>query len=156
MPNKNIGKVNLPPLGQIGVVVKDLDKAIAYYSSIFGMGPWRIVELDFPEVKVRDKTYPWKVRIAFTKLGPVEFELISNIGGRSVHSEFLEQGKEGLHHLGFFVNAEEKEHITAELAKNGIDIIQGGKSSWPGGSYAYLDTEKIGGIIFELICRPSE
>jgi len=156
MDNKATGKVKLPPLGHVGVVVKDLDKAIEYYSSIFGMGPWRIVELDFPEVQVRDQTYPWKVRIGFTQLGPVEFELLQTLAGRSTHSELLDEGREGLHHLGFFVSGEEKDHIITELAKEGIGVIQGGKSKYHSGSYAYLDTQKIGGVIFELLHRPSE
>jgi hypothetical protein len=33
MDNKIIGKVKLPPVEQIGIVVKDMDQAIDYYSS---------------------------------------------------------------------------------------------------------------------------
>ena len=155
MENKVIGKMKLPPLSQVGVVVKDLDKAMDYYSSVFGMGPWRVVEVDAPEVRLRDETYAWKGRIAFTQLGPVEFELIQTIKGRSIHSEFLDEGREGLHHLGFRVTGEEKSYIIAQLAKGGIGVTQGGES-FHGGSYAYLDTQKIGGVIFEFIYRPSE
>ena len=155
MENKPKGKMPLPPVGQIGVVVKDLDECMEYYSSTFGIGPWRVVELDFPEIELRDKTHPWKVRVGFASLGPVEFELIQVIGGRSIHSEFLDAGREGLHHLGFFCTAEEKERIMADAKKTGIKVIQGGKSQYHSGSYAYLETDKVGGIIFELINRPS-
>ena len=155
MEDKPKGKVQLPPVGQIGVVVKDVDKCMEYYSSTFGMGPWRVVEIDFPEVQLRDKTYPCKLRIGFTSLGPVEFEVIQVLEGRSIHSEFLDEGREGLHHLGFFVSAEEKERIMADAARAGIGLIQGGKSQYHSGSYAYLDTDKTGGIMFEFINRPS-
>ncbi len=156
MEDKPEGKVQLPPVGQVGVVVKDLDECMEYYSSTFGIGPWRVVELDFPEVKLRDETHPWKVRVGFASLGPVELELIQVVGGRSIHSEFLDEGREGLHHLGFFCAAEEKERILADAEKAGIKVIQGGKSQYHSGSYAYLETDKIGGILFEFIHRPSE
>ncbi len=156
MEKKPKGKVNLPPVGQIGVVVKDLDKAMKYYTETFGMGPWKVVQLDFPEVEVRGKKHPWKVKVAFTSLGPVEFELIDVVEGRSIHSEFLDEGREGLHHLGFFVTAEEKERIIQDAAKAGIGVIQGGKSQHHSGSYAYLDSDKTGGIMFELINRPPD
>jgi len=113
-----------------------------------------VVELDIPEVKLRDKTHPWKVRIGFVSLGPVELELIQVLEGRSIHSEFLDLGREGLHHLGFFCTAGEKERILADAEKAGVEVIQGGKSQYHSGSYAYLESDKIGGILFELIHRP--
>ena len=157
MENKTGGKVKLPPLGQVGVVVKDLNKAMEYYSAVFGMGPWKIVESDFPAVQVRDKTVPWKLRVALTQLGPVELELMQILAGRSIHSEFLDQGREGLHHLGFFVSSvEEKELLTEELSKRGVGIIQSGITPLRRVSFAYLDSEKIGGVIFELLHRPPQ
>ena len=106
-------EIRLPALEQIGVVVKDLDKTMEYYTSTFGVGPWRVVEVDYPEVMVHDRICPWKVKVAFASLGPVELELIQVIAGRSIHSEFLEEGREGLHHLGFLLEKEAKERFIA-------------------------------------------
>ena len=136
------GAVKLPAVGQVGIVVKDLDKIIEYYSSTFGIGPWRVIEVDRPEVMLRGQKYPYRARYAFANLGPVELELIEVISGRSIHSEFLEEGREGLHHLGFFLAREEKERILAKLSDQGINV------TWGSG---YLDTERMGGVIFELI-----
>ena len=36
-------KVNLPPVTQIGVVVRDLDQAMEYYSKTLGLGPFNPV-----------------------------------------------------------------------------------------------------------------
>ena len=80
--------------------------------------------------------------------------IIQVISGKSIHLEFLDQGSEGLHHLGFFVTQEEKDQITADLGSKGIGVIQGAKSSTGRGSHAYLDTEGIGGVPFELIHKP--
>ncbi len=155
MEDNDTGKVKLPPLGQVGVVVKDLDKAVEYYSSNFGIGPWRFTEGDYPEAHVRNQIHRWKYRIAFANLGPVEFELIQNMEGRSIHSEFLEKGNEGLHHLGFFFTKEEKDRVITELAKKKVKVMQDGKSLSHSGSYAYVDSDQIGGVIFEFIHRPS-
>ncbi len=155
MKNEAKGKVQLPPVGQIGVVVKDLDECMEYYSSTFGIGPWRVVEYDFPEIKVRDKTYPCKIKAGFASLGPVELELIQVVEGHSIHSEFLDSGREGLHHLAFFCTEEEKKRLLADAESVGIKVTQGGKSSWHSGSFSYLDSDKVGGVIFELIHRPS-
>ena len=34
----------MPPPAQVGVVVKDVDEAIEYYSRVFGLGPFQIIE----------------------------------------------------------------------------------------------------------------
>ena len=39
------------------------------------------------------------VLLALAKSGPIEIELIEVLGGRSIHSEALEQGRTGPHHL---------------------------------------------------------
>ena len=154
MEKETGGMVKLPPVGQLGVVVKDVDKTIDYYSSTYGIGPWRTVEINHPEVQVRDKTHFWKAKLAFASMGPVEIELIQNIDGRSIHSEFLDEGREGLHHLDFFFSDEDEMNRTiAELVKDGFEVIQGGKSRSAKGSYAYLDTDKVAGIMFEFIYR---
>ena len=155
MLDKAIAEMKLPGPGQIGILVKDLDKAMEYYSAILDVGPWRIAEFDVPALKARDQTYSWKARIAFAKLGSIELELIHIVEGRSIHSEFLEKGREGLHHLGFFVSKDEMDTIIEQLSDRGVGILQGGMSGNKDGRYAYLDTEGIGGVIFELIYRPS-
>ncbi|MDO8568149.1 MAG: VOC family protein [Dehalococcoidales bacterium] len=143
-----------PALGHIGVAVKDLDKTIKFYSSTFGIKPWRMAEADYKDVMVRGKKQSFKVRLAFASLGPVEIELIEIRGGKALYSEYLDAGREGLHHLGFHVSKEDKDRITASLAEQGIEVSQGANSRLHSGSYAYFDTEKIGGVIFELVNRP--
>jgi methylmalonyl-CoA/ethylmalonyl-CoA epimerase len=150
MDNQIIGKVKLPPVSQIGMIVKDLDKVKDFYSSTFGIGPWVVKEGEYRELKVRDRVYSCKTKVAWAKFGPIELELFQVREGRSLHSEFLDKGREGVHHLGFVVKKGEKERIIKELAKEGIQVVQAAKR--PGVSYAFLDTEKQGGgVFFELI-----
>ena len=154
--NSNVtGKITLPPTIQIGIVVKDLDKVMEFYSSTFGIGPWEVRE-GASESTVGGRTYAFKTKVAFAQLGPVVLELFQVTDGRSpVHAVFLDKGREGVHHLGFYVSKEEKEKMVASLAEIGIGVVQEGQVS-KRGSYTFLDTEKTGGVFFELIARYTE
>ena len=52
-----------------------------------------------------------------------------------------------MHHLGIRVDDVAKE--VDSLTKQGIGVIQQGKVA--GVNFAYLNTEEIGGVIFELL-----
>ena len=139
-------QLELPEVGQIGVVVEDLDRAASLLESNFGLGPFRVEELEAPNVWDRGQEKHIKARLGFATMGQVELELIHIVEGDSVHLEFLRQHGEGIHHLGFKV-----ENFEAKLqqAKDmGFEVLQTG----PGGRfYAYLDTRRCGGLVFELI-----
>ena len=139
-------QLKLPEVSQIGVVVEDLDRAVAFYQSVFGMGPFRIQEAEAPNVWDRGKEKRIKARLGFTNLGQVEIEFIHILEGDSFHLEFLREHGEGLHHLGFKVKDFQAK---LELAKAmGFEVLQTGPL---GRFYAYLDTRRCGGIIVELI-----
>jgi len=149
------GKAKLGPLAQVGVVVKEVDKVVAFYSSTFGIGPWEIRDGE-SEAKVGGQTYVYKTRVAFAQLGPVTLELFEVREGRSpVHAQFLDKDREGVHHLGFYTSREEKEKVIADLAEKGVSVFQDSHIK-PSGRTTFLDTAKTGGIFFELIERPAE
>ena len=139
-------QLQLPGVGQIGVVVEDIDRAIAFYESTFGIGPWDIREVGAPNVWDRGEEKFIKARLAFADIGQVEIELIQILEGDSLHLEFLREHGEGLHHLGFFVKDFAAKLEQAEAM--GLKVLQ--KDPF-GQAYAYLDTREPGGIIFELI-----
>jgi len=147
-------KMRLPELGQIGIVVKDLDATVEYYSTKLGIGPWRIEEIDVPDTGAGKSGYAWKGKVAFAQSGAIEIELIQVISGKSIHTEFLDRGREGLHHLGFFVGDGEMDRMLETLGKQGIEVTQGGGGRTKGSKYAYLNTDGTGGVVFELIHKP--
>jgi methylmalonyl-CoA/ethylmalonyl-CoA epimerase len=142
-------RLRLPGVCQIGVVVKDLDSAVAYYSNTFGIGPFEFIERHYDGVTIRRRNdASYTVRLAKAPMGAVELELIQVTEGDSIHLEFLEKRGEGIEHLGFRVP-----DLDAEIKRfkeSGIDVLQSVRRP-DGGGYAYMDTENIGGIIFELI-----
>lgn len=150
--------VKLSSPAQIAFVVKDREKARAFYSTHFGIGPWRVAELEYPEIMVRGKKSAYKMALASFAWGnDVDLCLVQPLSGGSLYSEFLEEGREGLHHLAFDFPKEEKERVLAELKPKGIEVIQGAVSSFgTGASFAYLNTDQMGGAIFEVRYRPSK
>jgi catechol 2,3-dioxygenase-like lactoylglutathione lyase family enzyme len=139
-------KLQLPGVGQIGVVVEDIDRTIAFYQSAFGLGPFDIREVGAPNVWDRGKEKPIKARLAFATVGQVELELIQILEGDSFHLDFLRKHGEGIHHVGFFVK-----DFPAKLEQAkamGFEVLQRDPF---GQAYAYLDTRQPGGMIFELI-----
>jgi methylmalonyl-CoA/ethylmalonyl-CoA epimerase len=141
-----IEQLQLPAVGQIGVVVENVDRAIAFYQSAFGLGPFDVREMGAPNVWDRGEEKPIKARLAFADLGGVQLELIQILEGDSFHLEFLREHGEGIHHLGFFV-PDFKAKVEKAKAM-GFRVLQTGPF---GLAYAYLDTRQPGGIIFELI-----
>lgn len=132
-------------LYQIGVVVRDLDRAIEYYESI-GIGPFRRLSLE----GLRNKTqygnpYDFEMRVALTQLGTVELELIQPVDS-PLQQDFLDKYGEGINHVAFRVddiNAEE-----ARLVKKGFKVVQSVRRA--NGGSSYFDTGKVGGVLFEL------
>lgn len=139
-------QLELPEVSQIGVVVEDLDRAVAFYQSTFGLGPFRIQEAEAPNVWDRGEEKRIKARLGFAMLGQVELELIHILEGDSVHIEFLREHGEGLHHLGFKVKDFQAKLEQAKAM--GFEVLQMGPF---GRFYAYLDTRRCGGVIVELI-----
>jgi methylmalonyl-CoA/ethylmalonyl-CoA epimerase len=139
-------QLQLPEVSQIGVVVKDLDRVVAFYQSTFGMGPFRIQEAEAPNVWDRGQEKHIKARLGFAMMGQVELEFIHILEGDSVHLEFLREHGEGLHHLGFKVKDFQAKLKQAKAM--GFEVLQTGPM---GRFYAYLDTRQHGGVILELI-----
>lgn len=96
-------KLSLPAMSQVGIVVKDLDKAMDYYATVFGVGPFNTFQFNPEKHWVRGKIHPVSLKVALAPMGQVEFELIEPLSD-SPHREFLESYGEGLHHIGFVID----------------------------------------------------
>ena len=133
----------LKAVDQVSFAVKDIDETIESWSSMYGIGPWTFAENGGKDAKGR----PWKIRMAFAYLGPVQIELVQCTVGRIFQSRFLDTWGEGLHHLGFYVD-----DLDAQVEKL---VAKGAKLFvHDPGRFAYLDSGGPGGAIFELMQRP--
>lgn len=138
---------------QIGIVVKNIDETLKYYKEVFSFGPFEVRYVDYSTATYYGKTAGYKGKRAFFLLGPIQIELIELVSGKTVHEDFLKEKGEGLNHLGFRVDDLEIAKKNAENA--GLHVIQ--SFTRPDGTgFAYLDSDKVGGVIFELIQRPKQ
>ena len=135
---------------QIGIVVKSIDETIEYYEKVFGFGPFRVVQVDYPNATYYGETAGYRGKRAFFNLGPIQIELIELIDGKTIHEDFLKYKGEGIHHIAFEVDDLEKSEENARKA--GLKVTQSFRRP-DGSGFAYLDSERIGGISFELIQR---
>ncbi len=135
---------------QIGIVVKSVDETLKYYQQMFGFKDFEIRYVDYPTATYYGKTEGYKGKRGFFYLGPVQIELIELVSGKTIHEDFLKEKGEGLNHLGFRVDDLEQAKKDAEKA--GLHVIQG--FTRPDGTgFAYIDSDKVGGVIIEMIQR---
>ncbi len=138
--------VKLTKLDQVGIVVKDLDKAMDFYSSTFGLGPFRAIEFGM-DIDYKGKEWSIKQRSAHFQCGQVELELVNVLQGETPHTDFLAAKGEGVQHLRFEVD--DLESTLAGLAKGGIRPVWTKSTSHV--DFAYVSSDAVGGVMFELI-----
>nr|MDO8135499.1 VOC family protein [Candidatus Njordarchaeum guaymaensis] len=136
--------INMP---QIGIVVRNTEKALEYYEKTLGLAHF----VSFVSERQTEKGKA-KLRISIGEVAGIQIELIEVVEGETFHSQFLKQGREGLHHVGFYVDDIEKK--LRELTQKGVKVLERGTLREVGVKYAYLDTARISGVIFELIQLP--
>jgi catechol 2,3-dioxygenase-like lactoylglutathione lyase family enzyme len=149
--------LQLKRLVQIGIVVADRDQTTRLLTSLFGIGPFRLVEWpDRAESKYyyRGAEEHIRIRQAFVQLGDVEVELIQPLEGRSGYSDFLDQTGGGIHHVLFEVS--DIDPVIQELAKSGVTVLQSGTGIRPGTRWVLLDTREMLGFYVELRHRPGK
>ena len=149
----NINGINFPKLNQIGILVKDIPEAAAYYSKLLGIGPWFRSKTVRHDLVFRDKPITLDLDLVIAFRGGMEYELIQVRGGdECVYSEMLRKNGGGIHHLGAVVW--DFDGKLAKVREAGITVLQSGTITTKGAAvtkYAYLDTVDQCGIITELI-----
>lgn len=155
MEKKSSGKSDYTKLQHVGVVVKDIKKAIAFLEKM-GIGPFTVpgAKPGSPPVftipfkgELHGKPAAWKTTISFAKMGDVELELLEPTEGPQALKESLDKTGEGLHHLGFMTDDLDKE--IANFKKNGIGIWTIARQEG-GGGFLYSDPSPLGGIAVEF------
>ncbi len=134
---------------QVCVVVSDLARATAFYESL-GMGPFREGPSAHTTHRVVRGVDAPTTRLAgvIASLGSIELELIQPLEGPSIQREFLERHGEGAIHLCAYTDDLQRDILWMQEHR-GVKVISFGELS-DGGSFAYFDTQGIGGLVLEL------
>ena len=117
----DIALLGLPPCDQVGFVVRDLERAMAMYAPLFG--PFTTMDGSVKQALYRGRLAlaDAGLHIAFGRSGDLEIELIEWTGGESPHREFIEAGREGMHHIRFRV--ENTDHWVEKLRPLGYEAV---------------------------------
>ena len=98
----SLDTLGLPPIDQVGFVVKSLAEAEERYGALFG--PWTRMDGSVEAATYRGRVCDAKLGLLFGHSGDLEIEFIEWRSGESPHREFIEAGREGMHHLRYRVD----------------------------------------------------
>jgi methylmalonyl-CoA/ethylmalonyl-CoA epimerase len=151
MEKTQINSIFAGKLHHVGVVVKDLRKAIAYYESI-GFGPFKAGEglqtVTIPfKGELHGKPAEWKTTISNGKMGEVELELLEPTEGPQALKESLDATGEGLHHIGFLTDDVDAE--IAKAKKKGMKVWTASKKG-DKTVFCYFVPTEVGKLAIEL------
>ncbi|MCE1188520.1 MAG: methylmalonyl-CoA epimerase [Ignavibacteria bacterium] len=122
----------------IGIAVKDLESAIAFYEKTYGFECYKIEE-------VADQ----KVRTAFFMVGQTKIELLESTSPEGPIAKFIEKKGEGIHHLAFAVQGIEEQLAHVESA--GVTLIdKAPRKGAEGLDIAFLHPKSTFGVLTEL------
>jgi catechol 2,3-dioxygenase-like lactoylglutathione lyase family enzyme len=135
---------------QVGIVVRDIEKAIAAYSAALGTTApqWSWTDdYEKAQTQYRGKPSMARAKLAFFHCGQVDIELIEPDKNPSTWREFLETKGEGMHHIALMTN--DMQTIIKKAEEAGLVMVQ--KGEYTGGRYAYLDGFNSLKTIIELL-----
>jgi methylmalonyl-CoA/ethylmalonyl-CoA epimerase len=131
-------------------VVRDVDKAAASFTALFGLEPAPRVVTTTPPDGSDPRIFTWfrgrnisgRVKLANLKMGPVTVELIEPVDAESPWAEFLRDHGEGIFSLVFTVTDFDAQ--IERLNASGMSIYHRGE--YGSGRYAYFESRDQLGI----------
>ncbi|RPI99230.1 MAG: hypothetical protein EHM36_16305 [Deltaproteobacteria bacterium] len=145
--------LRLGKMGQVGCVVRNLQKAITNYEEVLGIGPFAILEFKPEKSFVRGRGDKVHFKIGIAPLTPdLSLELLEVAAGEPYHKDFLEKHGEGIQHLGFFTD--DYDGVLMRAEKLSILVLMSAETDVPGMGHvraAYLDTSEKIGFLVEVI-----
>jgi hypothetical protein len=141
-------KINFGNLkvAQLGFVYKDIEKQAKIFETLFNVSKFAVLPETTDIVKYRGKDGEVNTKIAISRQFGTQIELIQHISGECIYKEFLDQGREGFHHISLFI--ENIEAYIEYFEKQGYEMIYHGEIGKQ--VYAYFDTEEMLGMLLEV------
>jgi methylmalonyl-CoA/ethylmalonyl-CoA epimerase len=140
---------------QIGFIVPDIHKAMAFFKEKLGVPEFLYVE----KPELQDETYlgkpaPLRLHIAFGWCGDTEIELLQPVSGVSTYSKFLDHNPQGgMHHYG--IEVPDYAQAVKDMQAKGFSLVQSGRHNET--KFGYFDTTAVIGAFTELVyLQPEE
>jgi methylmalonyl-CoA/ethylmalonyl-CoA epimerase len=141
-------------LHHLCIVVRDIDRAVAFYESI-GIGPW----IDYPpldgytELEMPDVQGFRALRYRYAVVGAMQLQLCQPGEADTPQKRFLDAHGEGVFHIGFEVA--DADAAEAEAKTLGLGVLMRGRRPDSSG-FTYFDTaDRTGGIVLLLRKSPA-
>ena len=144
MSESNLGKLKI---NQLGYIYKDIRKQAKILEENLGLPKFAFLENKPTKYNYRGKESVVQTTIGFSRSLNVQVELIQLISGNCIFKEFIDAGKEGLHHFGIFVD--DVDAIVKEYVKRGYSIVHEGITAGVQ-KVAYIDTYNDFGVYIEF------
>ena len=140
----NLGNLKID---QMSFVYKDIKKQAKKMEQIYSVPTFAQMEnITHQEATYRGKEVTIIIDYAFSRLLNIQIELQQWKSGDSLFKEFIDQGKEGLHSIGVYV--EDLDAYIDEFKKRGIEVLQTGQIGKQ--KFVYLDTKQTFGVLLEI------
>jgi len=125
-------------LDHIGIAVKNIDEALAFYRDTLGLS-------SVGEEVIEEQ----KVKVAFLPLGDTELELLESTSPDGPVAKFIEKRGEGIQHIALRV--ENIEEALKELKEKDFRLIDQQPRYGAGkAKIAFLHPKATGGILLEI------
>ena len=144
MSEINLGNLKI---NQLGYVYKDIKKQAKILEENLGLPKFAFLENKPTKYKYRGEETIVQTTLGFSRSLNVQVELIQLISGECIFKEFIEAGKEGLHHFGIYVD--DVDAIVREYAKKGYSVVHEGLTAGVQ-KVAYIDTYDDFGVFIEF------
>ena len=144
---------------QLAFVVRDLRTTLHYWTSTLGVGPFHVLSgVTMSDYRYRGQLAESpRLNIGLSWSGQFQIEIIEQTNSApSAYLEFLNSGREGMHHVCAWYESREKyETARTRAMASGAQIIHegalGSEALGTTARFAYFDTNKVnGGFYFEL------
>ena len=146
-------ELQLPPMTQLGFVVRDITEALPRYAALYGIRTWYETDLAGTRYEYKGQPLLQNLRAVLGFWGSLQIELLASYDTTSnLYTDFLAEHGEGLQHVACDVADLEKRVAMARAL--GIEPLYRSWFSSPGGVSAicaYLDLRSHGGTLVELV-----
>lgn len=139
---------------QLAFIPKDFDAALKFWTETMGVGPFFHLEhIHLEDVTFRGQPIEYDTTAAIGYWGDIEIELLrQHNSGPSMITEWLESGKDGLHHIR--IDVDDLDRAEKEFQAMGGTTLQ--SANMPGGGqYVMMEMPNSVPIIEMNILHPS-
>ena len=123
----------------VGIAVRDLDAAIAFYERTFGV-----------TLAHRETVEEQGVEEAMFRVGESWIQLLRPLGPDTPVGKFVEKRGEGVHHVGYGVS--DLKQVLEHLRSEGVPLIDAEPRPGSRGTMvAFVHPRGVGGVLVELV-----